>query len=152
MNPAIPPIKPERKSGMRSRLRRILLVEDNPDHRSMYGSRMRAAGWDVRELESGAHALEVALTFAPDVVVTDLTMPELDGAAATRQLKDNVRTAGVPIVVLSGYIDRAWEAYRAGCHTFLTKPCLPEVLLNVIDSAVRDEQSSSGGGQGEPGG
>ncbi len=130
-------------SGVRSRRRRILLAEDNRDERQMYASRMREAGWDVDEIESGAGALEAAVAGMPDVVITDLTMPGVDGAEATRLLKTDSRTRHIPVVVLSGFPERSYEAYRAGCHTFLSKPCLVETLLEIMDAMGREEAPSS---------
>jgi two-component system, cell cycle response regulator DivK len=130
-------------SGVRARPRRVLFVEDNQDERKMYGMRMRDAGWDVQEIGTGKRALDIALAFQPDVIVTDLTMPELDGATTTKHLKADPRTLHIPVIVISGFFERSWEAYNAGCHTFLSKPCLPETLLEIMESILEEDQPSS---------
>lgn len=137
----------DKTSGVRARARRVLFVEDNPDERQMYGARMRAAGWEVQEIGSGLRALDIAVAFQPDVIVTDLTMPELDGATTTKRLKSDPRTEHIPVIVVSGFFERSWEAYRAGCHTFLTKPCLPETLLEIMESILDEDEPSSGRGK-----
>lgn len=124
----------DKSSRVRRRARRALLVEDNPDERSMYYARMSEAGWHVEAVASGANVLQAAISLSPDVIVTDLALPEMDGAEAMRKLRRDPRTEHVPVVVLTGFVERAREAYGAGCHTFLTKPCLPETLLVILDS------------------
>ena len=116
----------------------------------MYGFRLRAAGWEVEEISSGVRALETAVAFDPDVVVSDLTMPELDGAETTRLLRSDPRTEHIPVLVLSGAVERSWEAYHAGCHTFIAKPCLPETLLEMVESVFREgDPSTNRGGRGD---
>ena len=109
----------------------------------MYGTRMREAGWQVEETDAGDKALAVATRFQPDVIVTDLNLPTLDGVAATQALKEDPLTAQVPVIVISGFLFRSYEAYAAGCHTFLSKPCLPETLLEIMEQIVGDAEVSS---------
>jgi two-component system, cell cycle response regulator DivK len=142
-----------KRSAVRARPKRVLFIEDNQDERVMYTARMRVAGWEVEELETGVRALDVARVFHPDVIVTDMTMPELDGVAATRRLKADQGARHIPVIAISAYPERSWEAYGAGCHTFLSKPCLPETLLEIMESVLdEDEPSSPKHGSGGLGG
>src|SRR5438105_2829467 len=108
-------------SGVRMRPRRVLFIEDDPDEREMYVSAMHAAGWEVRESATGEDAIAIAPEFCPDVVVADLNLPGVDGAATTRLLRAAPHMADVPIIILSAHVARAWEANSARCHTFLSK-------------------------------
>lgn len=80
-------------------------------------------------------ALERALEYVPDIVVTDLNIPGIDGFELTRRLKQDPRTSHVPIVAVTGYAAFAADpsrARRAGCDVVLEKPCSPEELEATI--------------------
>ena len=121
-----------------------MVVEDNDEDRRMYAARMRQAGWLVEEAATGAAVLKAARMFKPDVIVTDLALPELDGTSAIERLKGDAETERIPVIVLTGYVGRARDAYHAGCHTFLCKPCLPETLLEIMDSIPHLESQTRG--------
>jgi CheY-like chemotaxis protein len=108
----------------------VLIVEDTLDSRELYSVHLRDAGWEVRDATNGAEALTLAITFEPDAIVMDLSMPVMDGIEATRLLKMNPRTRHIPVVALTAFGDpvREIEARYAGCQAFLAKPCLPERL------------------------
>ena len=82
----------------------------------------------------GEAAVETALESSPDVVVLDLSMPRVDGIAATKRLKQDPRTRHIPIIILTAYPHKAIQqgALEAGADAFLTKPCLPEGLEQQI--------------------
>jgi CheY-like chemotaxis protein len=88
----------------------------------------------VAEAATGREAIDRGFELLPDVILMDLSLPELDGWEATRQLKNDPRTQHIPIVALTGHAlaDHSREAREAGCDAFLTKPCLPEVLVVEI--------------------
>ena len=120
--------------------RRVLLVDDYPDAREMYGEYLRFSGFDVIEAADGMEAVRQAADGRPDIILMDLSLPVLDGCEATRRLKADVRTAFIPVVAvtgiaLSGVCD---AAKRAGCNGFLTKPCLPEDLVIEIERVLAD--------------
>ena len=75
----------------------------------------------------------------PDVIVMDLNLPELDGWEATRRLKANDLTRGIPVIALTGLtVAQAKDAaLAAGCDGFLTKPCYPETLADEIRRVLR---------------
>jgi CheY-like chemotaxis protein len=112
----------------------VLLVEDQPDLRALYAQELELSGFDVIEAGNGADALVHTAAHAPDVVLMDLSMPVLDGWEATRRLKNDARTAHIPIVALtahdgSGDLQRATNA---GCDWFVPKPCPPDALVTEI--------------------
>ena len=118
----------------RGRTRRVLIVDDFEDNRVMYAEFLRFSGYEVSEASNGLEAVQMAAALRPDLVVMDLSLPVLDGWEATRRLKENPSTRGIPVVALTGH---AFEAHSrgakdAGCDGFLAKPCLPETLLDTV--------------------
>ena len=88
----------------------------------------------MQTVVDGEAAVETALESSPDVVVLDLSMPRVDGIAATKRLKQDARTRHIPIIILTAYPHKAIQqgALEAGADAFLTKPCLPEGLEQQI--------------------
>ena len=109
----------------------ILVVDDYEDAREMYAEYLRFCGFRVAEARNGNEALEQAFSLMPDLILMDLSLPGMDGWEATRQLKADSRTARIPVVALTGHaLAGASEgAKRAGCDSFVTKPCLPDDLV-----------------------
>jgi two-component system, cell cycle response regulator DivK len=112
----------------------VLIVEDYPLAREMYRMTLEDSGFEVVEAADGVEALLRVRDTVPDIILMDLAMPLMDGWEATRYLKKDSRTAGIPIVVLSAQTSdgSAEEAKRAGCVAFVTKPCLPSDLIKEI--------------------
>jgi two-component system, cell cycle response regulator DivK len=117
---------------------RVLVVDDYPDAREMYAEYLKYSGFDVIEAGNGKEALERALDSAPDIILMDLSLPVMDGWEATRRLKADKLTAGIPIVALTGHaLAGILEgAKKAGCDAFVTKPCLPEDLVKEIQRVL----------------
>ncbi len=112
----------------------ILLVEDESDLRQMYAEHFVLSGFDVIEAGNGADAISSTGANFPDVVLMDLALPVMDGWEATRQLKNDARTAHIPVVALTAH-DGSGElqrATRAGCDWFVPKPCPPDALITEI--------------------
>jgi CheY-like chemotaxis protein len=117
----------------------VLIVEDDQDGRRMYAEWLTNAGFRVEETHNGLQALDRALVFLPDVVVTDLNIPGIDGFELTRRLKQDSRTSGVPVLALTGYAAFASDperTRRAGCDAVLSKPCTPDDLESAIRSLI----------------
>ena len=113
---------------------RVLVVDDYPDAREMYSEYLAYSGYEVIEAATGIEALQRAIDDQPDIILMDLSLPVMDGWEATRRLKADDRTAGIPVVALTGHALAGISegAKRAGCDAFVTKPCLPEDLVNEI--------------------
>ncbi len=110
----------------------------------MYARWLTQAGFHVEQAHNGLQALERAFELVPDIVVTDLNIPGIDGFELTRRLKQDPRTSRVPVVAVTGYAAFAADpgrAQRAGCAVVLEKPCSPEdlesTLRTFIDGAAR---------------
>ena len=112
----------------------VLLVEDQDDLRQLYARQLAMSGFDVIEAVNGADAISHTTSHAPDVVLMDLSLPVIDGWEATRRLKNDERTAHIPVVALTAH-DGSGElqrATRAGCDWFVPKPCPPDALITEV--------------------
>jgi len=125
----------------------VLVVDDYQDAREMYAEYLAYSGFRVAEASNGVEALQKAFDLLPDVILMDLSLPGMDGWAATRRLKTDERTQRIPVVALTGHaLAGASESARlAGCDAFVTKPCLPdELVLQVRRMLDRGVASQSG--------
>lgn len=109
----------------------ILVVDDYQDAREMYAEYLQFSGFRVAEARNGNEAVAQARALKPDLILMDLSLPGMDGWEATRVLKADEETRHIPIVALTGHaLAGASEgARKAGCDSFVTKPCLPDDLV-----------------------
>ena len=112
----------------------VLLVEDDRDTREMYTEYLTYSGLRVTEASTGRGALERAHEQTPDVVVTDIAMPEMDGLELSRRLRSSPPTRDVPIIAVSG--NATPRARDAGCNVVVEKPCTPDRLLHIIEDVL----------------
>lgn len=112
----------------------VLLVEDDRDTREMYSEYLTYCGLRVTEASSGRRALERASEQTPDIVVTDIAMPEMDGLELSRRLRSSPPTRDVPIIAVSG--NATSHARDAGCDVVVEKPCTPDRLLHIIEDVL----------------
>ncbi len=102
----------------------ILIVDDDPDGRSLYSYALKAEGFRVEEAADGFEAVDKAYKLRPQVILMDLLMPRLDGWEVVSWLKKNPVTSAIPIVAVTGAEEEIRQkAVEAGCHVVLTKPC-----------------------------
>lgn len=114
---------------------KILLVEDNEMNRDMLGRRLQKKGYEVVIAVDGAQGIAVAGAEKPDLILMDMSLPEVDGWEATRRLKSAVETAGIPIIALTAHAmagDRQ-KALDAGADDYDTKPVELGRLLEKIE-------------------
>lgn len=120
----------------------ILIVDDSDDNREMCAEYLERSGFRVAEATSGIDALakmgeKAGDMVVPDLVVMDLSMPEMDGWEAIRKLKADRATRDIPVIVLTGYgLAGHGQAANAGCAAYLVKPCLPEDLVGVLRAVL----------------
>jgi two-component system, cell cycle response regulator DivK len=116
----------------------ILLVDDHEDNRVALMMVLQREGYRVLEAENGREAVRVAREELPDLVLMDLAMPVMDGRAALRALREDPRTAQIPVVALTAMalsVDR--ERLRGeGFESLLVKPCMPPQLLAEVRRLV----------------
>ena len=113
----------------------VLIVDNDPDVRELYAYVFRLAGFSVAEATDGSRALDTAVEVLPDVILMDLTMPELQGWDAARQLRADPRTTHIGIVVVSGdeWGDIDTHMKQTGADVFLRKPCMPNELVSTVE-------------------
>jgi signal transduction histidine kinase len=125
--PALPESQAEAPAGQR---RRILLADDNADMRD-YVRRLLAGRYEVQAVADGATALAAALDAPPDLVLSDVMMPGIDGFGLLRALRDHEATSRVPIILLSARAgeEAAVEGLDAGADDYIAKPFSARELL-----------------------
>jgi two-component system, cell cycle response regulator DivK len=109
----------------------VLIVEDNPVNRDVLGRRLERRGFSIRFAEDGPSGIEAAKSVMPDVILMDIGLGEMDGCEATRRIRADPETAGLPIIALtaSAFESDRTKALAAGCIDFDTKPVdLPRLL------------------------
>jgi CheY-like chemotaxis protein len=114
--------------------KRVLLVEDFEDSRFSLSKLLQIEGYEVVEAVNGAEAIDLARSSRPDLILMDLTLPVIDGISAARQIKQDERLEGVPIIALSGHDLRELQAkaIAAGCSDYITKPIDFTNLIKVM--------------------
>lgn len=114
--------------------RTILLVEDNDDNVNVYRAILEHSGYRVLEARNGQDGIDLARGERPDLILMDIAIPVIDGWEATRILKADETTLGIPIVALTAHAfesDRA-RAVEAGCDGYLVKPIEPRLVAEEV--------------------
>lgn len=117
----------------------ILVVDDDRVIQKMVGAFLQRKGYQVRKAMDGIEALQLVNEQVPDLIITDVRMPELNGIELTARLRGNHRTAGVPILMFSamGKVDDALAGYAAGADDYLPKPFELTLLEAKVQSLLR---------------
>ena len=113
----------------------VLVVEDFEDNRFMMRRLLEMSGYRVVEAVNGNQAVESAATESPDIILMDLSLPQLDGLAATRRIRAQDELQKVPIVAVSAHdsADFHAEALAAGCNEYVTKPIDFDQLVELLN-------------------
>ena len=119
----------------------VLLVEDYDDNRQMMRHLLEMSGYRVVEATNGEQAIELARRELPDLILMDLSLPQVDGLSATRQIRSVSYLKKVPIVAVSAHDtpDFHKEAWAAGCNEYVTKPIDFGELETVIERLLSKE-------------
>ncbi|MCO5972620.1 SpoIIE family protein phosphatase [Actinoallomurus soli] len=117
---------------------RVLIADDNADMREYLTRLLRGAGHRVSAVEDGQAALEAARADAPDLVVSDVMMPRMDGLQLVAALREDTRTASIPVLLLSARAgqDASIEGLEAGADDYLIKPFSAAELLARVQAVV----------------
>jgi len=117
---------------------RILIAEDFEENRTALTLILKNAGFDVIEVENGRQAIEAVRQEEPDLVLMDVTLPEIDGLQATREIRSDEKFERLPIIILSAHdsdeIRR--EAAEAGGSEYLSKPFEIAELKEMIEGCL----------------
>lgn len=116
----------------------VMVVEDFEDNRFMMRRLLEMSGYNVVEAINGEEAIEIALRERPGLILMDLSLPRVDGLAATRRMRQHSELSDIPIVAVSAHdtSDFHAEALAAGCNDYVTKPIdfddLQELLKGLL--------------------
>ncbi|EOS01151.1 hypothetical protein C799_03005 [Bacteroides thetaiotaomicron dnLKV9] len=117
--------------------KKILIVEDNNEFRSYLKDEL-SQFYTVYEASDGLEGEEKASETEPDIIITDLMMPEMDGIELTHRIKNNIRTSHIPVILLTANdnIENEKRGYKEGADAFLAKPFHWEILLSRIENLL----------------
>lgn len=109
---------------------RIVVVEDNPDNQLLMNA-MLGDDYEVRCFDHGRIALEIMAADPPDLVLLDISLPEMDGIEVLRRMREHAQLAGIPVIALTAHAmagDRE-RFLEAGFNDYITKPVTDETIL-----------------------
>lgn len=113
---------------------KILVVDDSQVDREKLNNLLAGKGYQIDFAENGQLALDAVKKNKPDVILMDVNMPVMDGFAATRALRDDSETAGIPVVLVTAKdqkADKAWGR-MLGAKAYITKPFEDAEVLSVL--------------------
>ena len=104
-------------------------------------------GFEVTTAADGEQGLEAARLHHPDLIITDLSLPGIDGFQLIARVREDEALRSIPIICLSGYSGQAHaaRAQAAGCDRILQKPCMPDELAQAATDLIHDAATREGG-------
>jgi CheY-like chemotaxis protein len=116
----------------------VLLVEDTEDNRQMMKKLLELSGFRVIEAINGEEAVKAAARERPHLILMDLSLPLIDGLAATRRIRELPGMKGLPIVAVSAHdtADFHTDALAAGCDAYITKPIDYPELEDIVNQLL----------------
>ena len=130
------------RSSTPSKEHSILLIEDNADMRSFLRLQLENS-YEICEAENSSAGLNMAFDIVPDLIICDIILPGDSGLAITEQLKNDIRTSHIPIIILTAKIEieNQLESLRLKADAFITKPFNLQYLHEVINNLLRNRES-----------
>jgi CheY-like chemotaxis protein len=118
----------------------VVVVEDEPDSREVAEILIMELGADVHTAANGQEGLELIRKLHPQLIISDLSMPEMDGWTMLQHLQQDRATMEIPIIALTAHamIGDREKAIAAGFHNYLTKPLTPATFINDLLRVVAD--------------
>ena len=116
----------------------ILIVEDHPDTQEGLKQLLQLIGYHVLTANNGQQGLMKACAHLPDLIITDVMMPVMDGIEMVKQLRASTAFRKTPIIVVSAYITKAAEAMQAGANDVVPKPIDTDLLMHRIEVLMDD--------------
>ena len=116
--------------------RTLMVVDDEPDVARLINKIFEKRGYRILVAGDGEEALDRIFAELPDMVLLDINLPKLDGWEVCRRIKDDARTRGIPVLLMSAGHDNLREAERAmtiGASEFIIKPFVREVLIHNVE-------------------
>jgi len=132
----------EHDSGNKKGYRSILLIEDDEEIRQFLREYFEKE-YKIFEAENGKTGLEIANQHHPDLIVSDVMMPEMDGMDFCKEIKSNVRTSHIPVVLLTAKTSLAHhkEGIQTGADAYITKPFSPEILSLTVHNLLQSREN-----------
>ena len=121
---------------------KILIVEDNSDLAQLWAFCLSDAGYEISRARNLTQGISKALAERPDLIITDLSLPDMTAVEATVVLKQDPATSGIPVIVLTAMTVGEWKtkALKAGAAKYLIKPISPPELTEIVRTLI--QQSS----------
>ncbi len=118
---------------------KILIVDDNPSVLKLLNISLKKAGYDIIEAENGEAAFDLANTEKPDLIISDIMMPQMDGLELCWMIRENSEIPMVPFIFLTSFDDPETEikGFRAGADKYLNKPIERKDLLERVDELLQ---------------
>lgn len=122
--------------------KQILIVEDNEDNSLLAEKILKYYGFKTVITSHGNAALEYCETHQPDLILMDLSLPDIDGMEVTRLLRQKTQYQHTPIIALTAHAMRGIQEtiQEAGLDDFLTKPFLPNDLINIVRKYLQEQE------------
>jgi CheY-like chemotaxis protein len=116
----------------------VLVVDDDPMKRQLLRLILERAGFSVAEAADGTEALSALDIGIPDLMTLDVMMPKMDGFAVCEQVRQNPKTAALPIIMVSARADGGSirEGLAAGANRYLPQPVMPDKLINTVNELL----------------
>ncbi|MGE5456958.1 MAG: response regulator [Methanococcaceae archaeon] len=130
---------------------KILIVDDKPENLEVLGSTLREKGFQIAFATSGRQALSIAAAKLPNLILLDVSMPEMDGFTVCRKLKENGETKNIPVLFLTARIEteNIMKALKAGAVDYVSKPFNAGELIGRIMMHLgfdKSPEKAAGGG------
>jgi CheY-like chemotaxis protein len=127
--------------------RRVLLIEDNQMNMELATDLLEAAGFQVLKSYRAEDGIAMAVAQQPDIILMDIALPGMDGLEATRRIKQDARTAWIPIVALTASAMRGDDdrARSAGCSGYIAKPIDTRRFAKTVAEIMEAERTSADG-------
>ena len=123
--------------------KKILVIEDNPTNMELITDLLEAYGYQVIGAATAGEGIIQAQTVAPNLILMDLSLPDMDGLDATWQLKQDEATQHIPIVALTAHALKEFEAksLEVGCAGYITKPIDTRTLPKAVARLLAEHQA-----------
>jgi len=123
---------------------KVLIVEDNALNMRLFSDLLEASGYETLQCTDGGKAAALAVEEQPDLIIMDIQLPEVSGLDITRWLKDDERTASIPVLAVTAFAMRTDELLvrEAGCEGYLSKPIQVRSFLKTVDDLMPKAKAS----------